>query len=338
MGAGPWQRAGMQDTTRILGRSGIAVSALGLGCWSIGGEMILDGKAHSYAGPVDDAESIRAIRRAVDLGVTFLDTADTYGTGHAEEVIGRALEGRRQDVVLASKFGYFYNEATHVISGTCTAPDYVERACRASLRRLRTDHLDLYLFHVWTAGVAEIPPMLEALERLVDKGMIRAYGWSTDQVGGARLFAEGRRCAAIEHTLNLFADAPAMLDLCARQQLASIARSPLAMGLLSGKHGAGSTFPPDDVRGAGFPYLAHWFRDGRPAPEILEKLAAVREILTSGGRTLVQGALGWIWARSPATVPIPGFRSVEQVEDSAGALRHGPLTPAQVDEIARLLA
>ncbi len=323
--------------TRVLGRSGIAVSGLGLGCWSIGGEMILDGKVHSYAGPVDDAESIRAIRRAAELGVTFLDTADTYGTGHAEEVIGRALEGRRDRMVIASKFGYFFNEATHVICGTCISPEYVERACHASLRRLRTDYLDLYLFHVWTAGVAEIPPLLEALERLVDKGMIRAYGWSTDQVGGARLFAEGRRCAAVEHTLNLFSDAPAMLALCEEQGLAAIARSPLAMGILSGKHGAQTTFPADDVRGAGFPYLAHYFRDGRPVPELLEKLAAVREILTSGGRTLVQGALGWIWGRGRGTIPIPGFRSVAQVEDTAGALRHGPLTAAQLAEIARIL-
>lgn len=325
------------ESNRVLGRSGIAVSGLGLGCWSIGGEMILDGKAHSYGGPVDDCESIRAIRRAAELGVTFLDTADTYGTGHAEEVIGRALEGRRKEMVIASKFGYFFNESTHVVSGTCFSPGYVERACRASLRRLRTDYLDLYLFHVWSAGVAEVPPLLEALERLVEKGMIRAYGWSTDQVGGARLFSEGRRCAAVEHTLNLFSDAPAMLALCEEQGLASIARSPLAMGILSGKHGAGTVFPEDDIRGAGLPYLAHYFREGRPAPELLDKLASVREILTSGGRTLVQGALAWTWARSRSTIPIPGFRDAKQAEDSAGALRHGPLTPAQMAEISRLL-
>ncbi len=320
---------------RLLGRSGIEVSALGLGCWAIGGEMWMDGKPDGW-GSVDDAESIRAIRRALDLGVTFLDTADAYGCGHSEEVIGQAIAGRRDQVVLATKFGHVPAEGSRTLAGTCVDAGYIERACRASLRRLRTDRIDLYQLHVWSVQVAEVAGILETLERLVEKGMIRAYGWSTDLVDGARLFARGAHCATIEHALNLFADAPAMLELCGREGLASVDRSPLAMGLLSGKFDRQSVLPRDDVRGAGFDWVPY-FREGRPSPALLERLEAVREILRSGGRTLAQGALAWIWGRSGATVPIPGFKSVRQVEENAGALRHGPLTPEQMAEVARIL-
>jgi aryl-alcohol dehydrogenase-like predicted oxidoreductase len=321
---------------RKLGRSGIEVSAMGLGCWAIGGEMWMDGRPDGW-GEVDDAESIRAIRRALELGVNLLDTSDAYGTGHSEEVIGKAIAGRRDEVVISTKFGYVPSEGTRTLSGTCVDPAYVERACRASLRRLGTDHVDLYLLHVWSVQVSEVAPVVEALERLVTRGMIRSYGWSTDLVDGARLFARGPRCAAIEHDLNLLHDTPAMLALCEQEGLASLDRSPLAMGLLSGKFTRDAVLPRDDVRGAGHPWVAY-FRDGRPLPELLDRLAAVREILRSGGRTLAQGALAWIWGRSPATLPIPGFKTVKQVEENAGALRHGPLTAAQLAEIARLLA
>jgi aryl-alcohol dehydrogenase-like predicted oxidoreductase len=321
--------------TRMLGRSGIEVSPMGLGCWAIGGPFWFDGKADGW-GEVNDEESVRAIERAIELGVTFFDTADVYGTGHSERVLGRALEGRRDRAVIATKFGVRFDAATRRASGTDTSAAYVRGACEASLRRLRTDVIDLYQLHISSLPLEQAEEVAGVLEDLCREGLIRAYGWSTDDVEDARVFARMPSCASIEHTLNVFEDAPALLGLCADHDLASINRSPLAMGVLSGKFTAASRLPPDDVRGAGHTWVPY-FEDGRLRPAFLERLAAVREILTSGGRTLSQGALAWIWARSERTIPIPGFKSVEQVEENAGAMVLGPLTPAQLREIETLV-
>jgi aryl-alcohol dehydrogenase-like predicted oxidoreductase len=320
---------------RMLGRSGIEVSPMGLGCWAIGGPFWLDGKADGW-GEVNDEESVRAIQRALELGVTFFETADVYGTGHSETVLGRALEGRRDRVVIATKFGVTFDADTRQATGTDTSAAYVRGACEASLRRLRTDVIDLYQLHISSLPLEQAEEVAGVLEDLRREGRIRAYGWSTDDVEGARLFARMPSCTSIEHTLNVFEDAPALLGLCADHDLASINRSPLAMGVLSGKFTADSRLPTDDVRGAGHTWVPY-FEDGRLSPAFLERLAAVREILTSGGRTLSQGALAWIWARSERTIPIPGFKSVEQVEENAGAMALGPLTPAEMGEIETLI-
>ncbi|WP_233530920.1 aldo/keto reductase [Paenibacillus alkalitolerans] len=133
---------------RKLGKSGIEVSSVGFGCWAIGGPFRLDGLPDGW-GEVDDGESVRAIRRALELGVDFFDTADAYGTGHSEEIVGFALEGRRHEAVIATKFGYAYDESTrHVSTRYDVSPDYVRKACEASLRRLKTDYIDLYQLHV----------------------------------------------------------------------------------------------------------------------------------------------------------------------------------------------
>ena len=128
-----------------------------------------------------------------------------------------------------------------------------------------------------------------------------------------------------------------MLDLCERAGITSVNRGPLAMGLLSGKFGADSRLPRDDVRGSGAGWLTAFDPDGRPRREFLDRLAAIREALTADGRTLVQGALGWIWARSERTIPIPGFKTVAQVEENAGALAHGPLPADRMQEVDALL-
>jgi aryl-alcohol dehydrogenase-like predicted oxidoreductase len=320
---------------RTLGRSQIPVSALGLGCWAIGGPFWLEGIQDGW-GEVDDEESIRAIRRAIDLGVHFFDTADVYGAGHSEEVLGRALEGRRDEVVISTKFGYTFDTATKQASGTNATAEYVRAACKASLRRLRTDHIDLYLLHIWSAPPEEAEEAAAALDDLRAEGLIRAYGWSTDMIDCARLYAPRPGCTAIEHDLNILDDAPELLALCAESDLASVTRTPLAMGLLSGKFRPDSRLSQDDVRGAGHSWVKY-FENGRARPEFLERLAAVREILTSGGRSPAQGALGWIWARSDRTIPIPGFKSVAQAEENARAMEFGPLTPQQMNEIDRLL-
>jgi aryl-alcohol dehydrogenase-like predicted oxidoreductase len=123
---------------RMLGRSEIEASAMGLGCWAIGGPFLLDGKPDGW-GMIDDAESLRAIQRAIDLGVTFFDTADVYGTGHSERILGQAIKGQRDKVIIATKFGYTYDEAQREITGKNITPKYIRWACEASLRRLQTN-------------------------------------------------------------------------------------------------------------------------------------------------------------------------------------------------------
>ncbi|HEX2990857.1 MAG TPA: aldo/keto reductase [Anaerolineales bacterium] len=315
---------------RTLGRSGLQVSALGLGCWAIGGPWFwLEGQGGW--GDIDDNESVRAIHRALDLGVNFFDTAANYGTGHSERILARALEGQRGQAVIATKFGFNVNETEKRV--TFREDDhlkYVREECEASLRRLNTDVIDLYQLHVWNYEIEKVPAMMDLLESLVKDGKIRYYGWSTDSVEGARLFAEGKHCVAIQHDLNVVLDAPEMIALCEELNLASVNRSPLARGALSGKYAKDAVFPQNDVRND------EWSRDHFFAPT-LDQLDKIREILTSSGRTLVQGALAWIWARSDKTVPIPGFKTVAQVEENARAMEFGPLTPEQMKEIDTLL-
>jgi len=154
----------------------------------------------------------------------------------------------------------------------------------------------------------------------------------------ASFFAQGPGCSAIQLQLNVFEDNPAVLELCERENLAAINRGPLAMGLLTGKYTSNTQPSADDVRGVNSPAWMKYFQNGKPSPEYLTKLDAVRQVLTSGGRTLSQGALAWLWARSPTTLPIPGFRTVAQVTENCGALKLGPLTSAQMAEIGGLLA
>src|ERR1700678_1852422 len=324
-----------QGMSRTLGRSGIKVSDIGFGCWAIGGPFTLDGRPDGW-GEVDDAEAAGAVSRALDQGITFFDTADVYGAGHSERVLGRALAGRREDAVIATKFGYTFDAGSRTVTGEDASPDYIRRACRASLRRLGTDWIDLYQLHLGDLPAARGQEVAGTLEELADQGLIRAYGWSTDDPARAALFACGPHSATVQHELNVLADAPAMLAACQEHDLASICRSPLAMGLLTGKYTAAARLPADDVR-ATQPWVPY-FDAGRPAPAWLARLESVRDVLAGGGRPLAQGALGWLLARSPRTVPIPGIRTVAQAAQNAGALSAGPWPPADMAEIARLLS
>jgi aryl-alcohol dehydrogenase-like predicted oxidoreductase len=276
---------------------------------------------------VDDDESLRAIYRALELGVTFFDTAANYGAGSSERLLAKALKGRREQVVIATKFGYRVDEAEKAVTPYGTREEESDVAGRlrpdveASLRRLGTDIIDVYQFHVWGLALDRAVAARKVLEELVAEGKIRTYGWSTDRVDAVRTFAEGPHCSVVQQTLSVLNGDMELLDLCGELDLASINRGPLGMGLLTGKFSPDSTFAPDDIR-----HHTAWhpgFKDGRPTQEWLDKLAAIREVLTSGGRTLAQGALAWIWAASPRTVPIPGFKTVAQVEENCGALEKG---------------
>ncbi|WP_425826766.1 aldo/keto reductase [Streptomyces fractus] len=323
--------------TRVLGRSGIEVSALGFGCWAIGGPWQGLGGEPLGWGEVDDEESVRAVRRALELGVTFFDTADAYGAGHSERVLGRALGKRRADVVVATKWGNLFDEQSRVRTGGDDSPAYVRRALTASLGRLGTDYVDLYQLHLSDADPERAGLLRDACEDLVREGLIRAYAWSTDDPERAAVFAAGPHCAAVQHRCNVLQDAPEMLALCEEFGLASINRSPLAMGLLTGKFAPGNTLAGTDIRSAPPAWLPGFAVGGGVDPEWLARVEAVRSVLTSSGRSLAQGALAWLWARSPRTVPIPGFRTVAQAEENAGALEFGPLSAGELAEIDGVL-
>jgi aryl-alcohol dehydrogenase-like predicted oxidoreductase len=322
--------------TRKLGRSGIEVSALGMGCWAIGGPFWA-GETPLGWGEVDDEESIRAIHRALDLGVNFFDTANVYGAGHSERVLARAFAGKRKDVVIATKFNAVFDETTRQVTGSDTSPAGIRKACEDSFLRLNTDYIDLYQFHENGFPPEQAAPIRDTLEALVKEGKLRAYGWSTDFPKSAEFFAGGEHCATIQLQLNVLDDNPEVIAICEKYNLAAINRGPLAMGLLTGKYSAATKPSVDDVRGEKSPEWMKYFKDGKPNPEWLSKMEAVREILTSGGRTLAQGALAWLWGRSEKTLPIPGFRTVAQVEDNCGALKFGPLTAGQMEEIRKIL-
>ncbi len=322
--------------TRTLGRSGIEISAMGLGCWAIGGPF-WRGDVPSGWGEVDDNESIAAIHRGLELGVTFLDTANVYGAGHSEKVLAKALKGRRNEVVIATKFGNLFNEETRQVIGASAKPDDIRAQCEESLRRLNTDYIDLYQLHIGDYDPALAVEVRETLEGLVQAGKIRSYGWSTDDPNRERVFAAGEHCTAVQNQMNVLDDAAGMIAVCEELHLASVNRGPLAMGLLTGKYQGQTTLGADDVRGTNAPAWMKYFKDGKPSPEWIQKLEAIREILTSGGRTLAQGAIGWLWGRSEQTIPIPGFRTVAQVEENVGAMRFGALNAAQMAEIDEIL-
>ena len=317
---------------RTLGRSNIQVSPLGMGCWAIGGVwQFLDIQAGW--GEVDDNESIRTIHHALDNGITFFDTAANYGTGHSERLLAKALAGRRDQIVIATKFGFNVNEAAKHVTRYEHDNEIIKNVraeCEASLRRLNTDYIDLYQFHVWDYPLEPAVALREALESLVREGKIRYYGWSTDSVEAARVFAAGEHCVSIQHDLNVVKDAPEMLALCEQLNLASVNRSPLARGALTGKYTQDTTFPENDVR------RDQWSHETFFVPA-LDRLDALRDILTSSGRTLAQGALAWIWARSEQTIPIPGIRTVAQAAENAGAMQFGPLSDEQMHQIDALL-
>jgi aryl-alcohol dehydrogenase-like predicted oxidoreductase len=321
---------------RKFGRDGIQSSALGMGCWAIGGPMHMQGAPLGW-GKVNDEVSKRAIRKAFEMGVNFFDTADMYGMGHSEKLLGEVLSKDRDQVILATKFGMTFNDQE--ITGFEGSPDYVATALEASLRRLKTDYIDLYQFHLADFPLEEARKIRDKLEELAAIGKIKGYAWSTDNEENARFFSEGPNCIAIQHEFNVFLGNEKILALCETKDLASINRGPLAMGILTGKYGLNSTFQEDDCRKTVDLYndpFYMFFKEGKPVPELIQKLNAIQEILRSGGRTLAQGALGWLWAKSDKTIPIPGFKTVRQVEENANALDFGPLNHAQMIEIEEL--
>ena len=320
---------------RTLGKSKLEVSALGMGCWAIGGPWTWDqpGQKSFPAGwgDTDDDESIRAVHTAMELGVDFFDTAANYGAGHSEVILGRALKGKRDKVVIATKFGHIVNEKEKSVYGDAAQIiKNVRTDVENSLRRLQTDFIDIYQLHEGGYDPKLALELQSVLEDLVSAGKIRWYGWSTDIVDSARQFASGEHCTSIQFRLNAIYDNPGMRQVCADFDLAGINKDPLNKGVLTGKFNSTSTFPENDIRS----------RENFSNPEVVKRLKIVdqlREIFTSNGRTMAQGALAYIWALDERMVPIPGFKSVAQVTENAGAMQFGPLTESQVKKVQTIV-
>jgi aryl-alcohol dehydrogenase-like predicted oxidoreductase len=319
-------------TRRKLGKYGIEVNPLGLGCMRISAPCSwLDGGTWGFGGPTED-EAIRFLHHAMDAGIELFDTANAYGAGQNEETLGKAFAGRREKVVISTKFGHRIDETTRtlMLTGKSKNPDYYHRAntvpalirwsCEQSLRRLRTDYIDLFLCHIGTAENGE--EMRGVLDDLVEEGKIRSYGWSTDLADRAEIIAKGGHCAAIELKLNVLDSENAALAVCEENGLAALIRGPLGGTMLGGGLLTKSVKDASQNESQG----------GK-----LKKQDAVRDVLASDGRTVVQGALCWLWAKSRTAIPIPGFRTHEQLEGIIGTLEHGPLSPEEMSDIESIL-
>lgn len=307
---------------------------LGLGCWAIGGPFYMDGRAVGW-GEVDDNTSKAAVAAAVEHGVRHFDTAQAYGCGHSEVVLGEALKDH-PDVAIATKIGLEMDTKTKQMIGPITDPAHVRRTIDASRKRLSRDTIDMVLHHNNELPVEDARPTFDMLAGLYEDGIIGGFGWSTDFPDSLRAFADYPGFTAVEHAMNVLKPASAMVAAVEETNQLSLIRSPLAMGVLGGKYDAKTQFSKDEIRGSN-PGWQDYFKDGKITDHYMGQLNAVREILTSEGRSLAQGAIGWLWGRTPNAMPIPGFRTPEQVYDLCGAMNHGPLTTAQMAEIETVL-
>ena len=287
-----------------LGSSELKVSRVGFGCWAIGG--------HGY-GPVDDRESMAAVRKALDLGINLFDTADVYGFGHSEEVLAAALGTRRKDVVVATKFGVKWD-----VQGKITydvSPARVLEAVEDSLRRLRLECIPLYQIH-WPDGKTPISATLEALMRCRDAGKIRYIGCSNFPPGLIREAHAIHPMASVQAPYNILDHSiePGILPTCQELGLSLLAHSPLAQGLLTGKFGTGARFHSDDIRSTSIYFQEDQYETN------LKMASRVKDLAVRYGKTEAQVAIRWILDSCEIACAIPGAKSLEQIENNAGAM------------------
>lgn len=289
---------------RELGRSGLRVSAIGLGCMGMSG----------IYGAADEQESIATIWRALELGVTFLDTSDAYGNGHNEELVGRALRGRREHVVLATKFGQVRN-AQGQLTELNGRPGYVGKAFEESARRLGVDHIDLYFQHR-VDPKTPIEETVGAMARLVDEGKVRHLGLSEASPSTLRRAHAIHPIAALETEYSLWWREPEseLIPACRELGVGYVAYSPLGRGLLTGRISRPEDLPEDDNRRHHPRFVGAAFQQN------LSLVAAVRRLAERQGCTPAQLALSWVLHRGPDLVPIPGARSRGHLEENAQAV------------------
>ncbi|MER7502755.1 aldo/keto reductase [Nonomuraea pusilla] len=302
--------------TRVLGAGGPVVSALGLGCMGMS----------EFYGRGDEQESIAVIHRALDLGVTFLDTADMYGMGHNEELVGRAIKSRRDEVVLATKFGIRREGGTRSVDNS---PEYVRAACDASLRRLGVDHIDVYYMHRRDPEVP-VEESVGAMAELVREGKVRHLGLSEVSADTLRRAAAVHPIAALQSEYSLFTRGLEREILPAARETgtALVAYSPISRGLLTGAVPPAEELPDDDFRKR-FPRNV-----GENAAHNAALVAEVMKIAESAGLTAAQLALAWLLAQGDDVVPIPGTKRIAYLEENVAAA-DVTLTPEQLGALER---
>jgi aryl-alcohol dehydrogenase-like predicted oxidoreductase len=299
---------------RALGKSGLSVPAVGLGCMSLSG----------IYGAAEDAQSEALIQHAIDAGINHLDSSDMYGWGHNEEVVGRAVKGRRNQVVLASKFGQVRGEGgINTVNGR---PEYVQAACDASLKRLGVDAIDLYYQHRVDPAVP-VEDTVGAMARLVEQGKVRFLGLSEAKPERIRRAHAIHPMTAVQTEYSLLYRTEAEETRATTRELgiSFVAYSPLGRGFLTG---ALKAFAQVDGRRAAHPrFQAEHFGHNR------ELAARVEAIAARKGCTPSQLALAWVLAQGDDVVAIPGTRYAPRLDENAGAMGV-ELTPAEVEEIS----
>ena len=296
---------------RVLGKTGLKVSEIGFGAWSIGGNEF----GNSY-GPTDDTASLAAVRTALDLGCNFFDTADVYGHGHSEELLGKALEGDRDNVIIATKVGgdFYHQPATLNFR-----PDYMEFALKKSCQRLRTRYIDLYQLHTPPVQVIKNPEIFLTLEKFKKDGLVRHYGISIHNPQEGVEAMKAGDPEAIQVVFNILRhEAKSKLFKAATEtQVGLIAREPLANSFLTGKHNdPNEHYPEGDIRRQ-FPsdYINNLI-------QAVEKL----KFLENQDRSIAQAAIRFVLDHREVSVAIPGAKTSQQVEENLAASRLPPLT------------
>lgn len=297
---------------RTLGAGGPAVGALGLGCMGMSWAYLESGR--------DDAESIATVHRAVELGVTLMDTADVYGDGHNELLLGRALLGRRAEVTLATKCGLVVDDLHTKQMHRAGSPQHIAQAVRASLARLGTDIIDLYYLH----RVDEQVPLAEswgAMSELVAAGLVKRIGLSEVTVAQAESAQTIHPVAAIQSELSLWTRDPLgsgtdddLVAWCARHGAAFVPFSPLGRGFLTGSVDASTTFEPSDMRSR----LPRFAGAARYSNQHIVDL--VREVAQAHEAAPAQVALAWVLAKGEHVIPIPGTRRPAHLLTNVGAV------------------
>jgi len=312
---------------RTLGNTGIRVSEIGFGGWAVGGSADASGTPLGW-GRTNDDESLAAIRRARDLGVTFFDTADSYGFGRSESLLGIVLSRKRQDVVIATKVG-----VTRAADGSLRkdfSKQHIFQAIDGSLRRLRTDYVDLYQVHNPTIEQLRREEIQEAMERLQEIGKVRYWGVSVStNEEGVEIINRGWG-HALQVLYNVLNQSPAteLFPLAKQKGYGIIARVPLASGLLTGKFRIDTTFPADDVR--------QNFLTQKRLEEALNRVDEVKSIVGGGAKSLGEAALQFVLANDAVSTTIPGARNMRQVETNVAAAE-GHLTEDIVERLRKRL-